>query len=226
MSWTVTTWNLHGSADPDLEDIAEVLRQIEPDALALQEVRRTQARRLGALLGMRVAWRRKHYPYSPLVWWRAEGHAIVTPHQIGDVRRDTVSTGEPVWIYRRRIMLSAVIRRAGESLAVHDLHLSSDDADDRILQARRAAAAARLIDADLRVVCGDLNAADEPEVVREFHTLGVRDPGGMNTSPARTPRQRIDYVLVPDPTRAHVVTPAGGDDWARRSDHLPVTVRF
>jgi endonuclease/exonuclease/phosphatase family metal-dependent hydrolase len=44
--WRVMTWNLLGSHDPDLGGIAAVIREHEPDVVALQEVRRTQARGL------------------------------------------------------------------------------------------------------------------------------------------------------------------------------------
>lgn len=227
MAWRVLTWNLHGSADPDVAAIAERLRAARVDVAAVQEVRRSQARRLARLLGWQVAWRRKHYPYSPVVWWRAEGLAIVSPHTIAGPERDTLSTGEPIWIYRHRIMLTATVRRGTDALDVHDVHLASDSADARIEQARRAARIiARRTDAT-RVVCGDLNAHDEPEVLREFHAIGLRDSGGDCTSPAHAPQQRLDYVLVP--TAARVVTsdtPDGGDDWAMLSDHLPVVVEF
>lgn len=227
MTWRVLTWNLHGSADPDLSAIAERLGAADVDVAALQEVRRSQAHRLARLLGWQVVWCRKHYPYSPLVWWRAEGLAIASPHDVMDPIRETLSTGEPIWIHRHRVMLSAIVRRGAEALSVHDVHLASDDADARIEQARRAA---RLIAArpDMtRVVCGDLNAHDEPEVVREFHAIGVRDPGGDSTSPAHAPRQRLDHVLVPEAAAdCDVSTPDGGDDWAALSDHLPVVVAF
>lgn len=226
MAWRVLTWNLHGAADPDVAAIARHLRHAGVDVAALQEVRRSQARALRRDLGWNVVWRRKHYPYSPLVWWRAEGLAIASPHALTDVVRHTLSVGEPVWIFRHRVMLSARVRRGSDSLTVHDVHLASDDADDRIAQASRAAGFIAPRGHATRVVCGDLNAHDEPEVVREFHRVGVRDPGGACTSPAHAPRQRLDYVLVPEGVDARSTTPDGDDGWAALSDHLPVVVEF
>lgn len=239
-AWTVTSWNLLGSADPDLDAIARHLASFAPDVAALQEVRRSQARRLAAVLGWQSAWRRKHYPYSPVVWWRAEGLAILSPHPIVAVRRHTLSTGHPIWNYRHRIMLSATVRRPlldgthdgthGDALDVHDVHLSSDATDERALQAQRAATIARS-GRDLRrgalVVCGDLNASDEPSVIAPFADLGLVDPGGPHTVKADRPARRLDYVLVPSAARiVSVSTPEGGTDWRQHSDHLPVTTRF
>lgn len=225
-TWRVLTWNLHGSQDPDVVAVAARLRALAPDVAALQEVRRSQARRLGELLGWRVTWKRKHYPYSPLVWWRAEGMAIATPWALDDVRRDTLSTGEPIWVYRHRIMVSATVRHQGDELRVHDLHLGGEDVDARIDQARRAASL--MGPAATRVICGDLNAPDgEPEVLRELRSMGVEDPGGEPTNPADHPYQRIDYVLAPDDAVVESVeTPTGDADWAALSDHLPVVVTF
>lgn len=235
-TWTVTTWNLLGSADPDIAAIARHLASFSPDVAALQEVRRSQARRLAAALGWRVVWRRKHYPYSPAVWWRAEGLAILSPHPLAGVRRHTLSSGHPIWNYRHRVMLSATVSRHDDdgrpvgTVDIHDLHLSSDTADERMVQAGRAAAIARsrcTPHHDALVVCGDLNASSEPEVVAAFAGLGLIDPGGPDTVKADRPAKRLDYVLVPSTARViGVSTPDGGAEWRRLSDHLPVTTRF
>ena len=46
MSLRVVTWNLKGSAQPDLGAVAAHLREVGADVVALQEVQRSQARRL------------------------------------------------------------------------------------------------------------------------------------------------------------------------------------
>lgn len=232
--WTVTTWNLLGSERPDMAAIAAHLRSFGPDAVALQEVRRSQALRLGRLLGWHVAWRRKHYPYSPAMWWRAEGLALLSPHALDRVERHTLSVGHPIWRWRHRVMVSGVVTRpreaGGGELAVHDVHLSSDSTAERIDQATRAtvfALAGRSATVSVRVLCGDLNAKDEPAVVEAFAPLGVHDPGGPLTVKADRPVKRLDYVLVPrEATAVAVHTPEGGADWRALSDHLPVTTRF
>ena len=63
--------------------------------------------------------------------------------------------------------------------------------------------------------------------IREFGVVGLVDPGGDFSNPAIAPRQRLDYVLVPDSAAVTAnVTPAGGDRWNDLSDHLPVLVAF
>src|SRR5215207_3038670 len=104
-SWRVVTWNVRGSAHPDLGAVANVLMSLAPDVVATQEIQRRQALHLGALLEWRSCWTRKHYPYSPLLWWKAEGLAILTPHMLGDVGSETISPGVSTWIYRHRVLL-------------------------------------------------------------------------------------------------------------------------
>jgi endonuclease/exonuclease/phosphatase family metal-dependent hydrolase len=174
-----------------------------------------------------MVWRRKHYPLTPLIWWRAEGQALLAPTAIVEARHHVLSHGESTWIYRHRIMLTGTVTRGAESLRVCNVHLSSSSPDERIEQARRAATAIAAEPPTLRVVCGDMNAANEQEVIREFHVVGVRDTGGDFTNPSRTPRQRLDYVLVPENAKVSAIdTPDGGDEWAELSDHLPVLVEF
>ena len=112
---------------------------------------------------------------------------------------------------------------------MYDTHLSSDNADDRIAQARRVAALVREDRPPCAIVAGDLNTGldDLVEVLREFHNVGLSDFGGDVTNPSIAPTRRLDFVLLPDGARLiGLHTPPGGEEWAAMSDHLPVTVEF
>jgi endonuclease/exonuclease/phosphatase family metal-dependent hydrolase len=64
-------------------------------------------------------------------------------------------------------------------------------------------------------------------VIREFRALGLVDPGGDFSNPAIAPKQRIDYVLMPESASVNAQrTPEGGETWSELSDHLPVFVEF
>jgi endonuclease/exonuclease/phosphatase family metal-dependent hydrolase len=227
MTWRVLTWNILGAKNPDVAALADVVRRSSPDVVAVQEVRQVQAEQLASVLGWRMVWKRKHYPLTPLVWWRAEGQALLAPTALTEPRQHVLSHGASTWTYRHRIMITATVVRGTERIRVSNVHLSSSNPDERIAQARKAARLIAAEPAELRVVCGDLNAANELEVVREFHAIGVRDTGGDFTNPSRAPSQRLDYVLVPENARVSAIdTPIGGDEWAALSDHLPVLVEF
>ncbi len=228
-AWRVMTWNILGSHRPDLGEIAARVREQTPDALSLQEVRKGQVRVLAHELGWRWSWARKHYPYTPLLWWRAEGIAILSPWAVSEPMSATISPGVSTWLYKHRVVMAATITRRDSSLRLFNTHLASDNDDQRIAQARRAAARVSADPSPTIALTGDLNTTGDStvDVLREFRTVGLVDPGGDCTNPSPAPYQRLDYVLLPDDaTFVESITPDGGDPWAQLSDHLPVTVTF
>jgi endonuclease/exonuclease/phosphatase family metal-dependent hydrolase len=224
-TWRVLTWNILGAHSPNLDVISEVISGYLPDVAALQEVQRRQARALARRLGWRVVWTRKHYPYSPLVWWRAEGLAILTPREVSELISKSISPGVSTWIFKHRVAMAATVTRTDDVLRVVNTHLASHDADERIAQARRVVAL--IGDRRPAVVAGDFNSPNEVEVIREFGVAELVDPAGDFTNPSIAPNQRLDYVLVPaSATVTARLTPEGGEQWAQLSDHLPVLVEF
>jgi len=226
--WRVLTWNVRGNERPDIGSLAEVIAAYTPDVVTIQELRHGQARALATRLGWRHVWARKHFPYSPLVWWQAEGHAILTPHRLTATVSRTISPGVSTWSYRHRIVLAGNVLRPDDELRVYDTHLAAHDhPDERIAQARRVAAFVNVDGATRRVVAGDLNADGEIEVIRELRAAGLHDPGGPPTHPSTVPQRRFDYILIPQ--GATVIDrhqPDGGDEWWELSDHLPVMLAW
>ncbi len=228
-AWRVMTWNILGAQHPDITEIAAVIRGQQSDVVALQEVRRSQLRRLAKHLGWHSVWTRKHYPYSPLLWWRAEGIAILSPWAVSARMRTTISPGVSTWVYKHRVLLVATVTRRNGAVRVFNTHLASHDPDERLAQAKRVADRVRSDASRCKILTGDLNTTDdsEIEVLREFRAVGLTDAGGTVSNPSIAPMQRIDYVLLPsDATVVSSHTPEGGELWARLSDHLPVLVEF
>ena len=223
------TWNILGAQHPDVREVAAVIREQQPDVASLQEVQRAQLRRIAKHLGWHYAWARKHYPYSPLLWWRAEGIGILSPWTVSARMRTTISPGVSTWVYKHRVLLAGTVTRRDGALRVFNTHLASHDADERLAQAKRVADRVRADTSPCKILTADLNTTgdSEIEVLREFRAVGLFDAGGTVSNPSIAPSQRIDYVLLP--ARATTLlsqTPDGGELWARLSDHLPVLVKF
>ncbi len=136
--WCVLTWNLHGSAGPDIGAVAEVIRVEAPDIVVIQEIRKGQAGSLGPALGMRFSWDHKHNPYTRAMWWRAEGMAILTPHLLDAAGQREISDRQPMRSWRRRIVQWARVRRPDRtSVMIYNLHLSPhDDAESPTVGSR------------------------------------------------------------------------------------------
>ena len=224
-TWRVLTWNIQGAVHTDLDAITTVINGLAPDVVAMQEVRHPQARGLAQRLGWRVLWTRKHHPYSPIIWWRSEGLALLTAHVLSEAVSASISPGVSTWTYRHRVVMAATVSRGDDRLRVANMHLATQSPDERIAQARRVLP----IIGERRpaVAAGDFNAVDEVEVIREFGALDLVDPGGDASNPSIAPHQRLDYILVPSSATATArLTPQCGEPWQALSDHLPVLVEF
>ena len=222
------TWNVHGSDRPDVEALATAIRNEAPDIVVIQEIRNGQAEALATMLSMRYTWALKHYPYTRALWWCAEGMAIMTPHMLDAAGHTEVSDSRPKRTWRRRIAQWALVGRADRSaVLIYNLHLSPHrDATSRRAEAARVTdIVERIGDTPRPIVAGDLNDAGDPTIIDALP--GVEHIVPPHTSPADAPTQLLDHVLLPpDAYDVSVSVPAGGADWAKMSDHLPLTVRF
>lgn len=222
------TWNVHGSAHPDIESLAAAVRSESPDVVVLQEIRRRQADALATTLQMKYSWVVKHYPYTKLMWRRAEGMAIMTPHLLDAVGHTEVSDDQPMRSWRRRIAQWGLVGRTDRSmLMIYNVHLSPhDDAEARRSEAVRVSELVDNIGDDPPpVVAGDFNDAGDSSIIEILP--GVEHVVPSMSNPSAAPTQLLDHVLLPETvTDVTVSVPSGGVDWAAMSDHLPVTVRF
>ena len=229
MAVRVTTWNLQGRERPDLAEVAGVLRELAPDVVLLQEVRRRQARALAAELGWQVAWRWKHWP----VVIPAEGLAVLAPSMTA-ARSHPLAARWRFWSSRRRIAVQARVATPDRGLDVVDVHLGAGVGDDE-----RVRQAGLVLGLGADVVAGDLNTSPGSTVLDGFAGAGFRDawaevfpgeagPTNWHGPRTRPPTQRLDYVLVG--SRWHVLSAEVPDPhpaverFATLSDHLPVTV--
>jgi endonuclease/exonuclease/phosphatase family metal-dependent hydrolase len=228
LEWTVLTWNIQGTKHTDLDRVVEVISAESPDVVALQEVRRPQAQHLTSNLSMTSNWVEKHHLLRPLFPGRAEGAAILTPHALISPESAEISVNASKRTYKRRILQWATVQRADASAyRVYNAHLSPNDLarQRRDEAARIAALVAGHGEVPPAIITGDLNDGGQPEIIVALP--GIEHIPSPNTNPADIPTQSLDHVLLPvDAHSVSVSVPAGGDEWARLSDHLPVTVRF
>ena len=109
---TLVSWNLKGSAGPDVAGVVDHLRAEGADVVALQEVQWHQARRIARGLGARSwRWGFKHWPGN--TW--PEGMAVIGVTQPARVRSRALSHRWRLWSWRRRIVQVATVLGPGGS---------------------------------------------------------------------------------------------------------------
>lgn len=236
------TYNLRMGFDTvgalSVDRLADVIRQQDPDIVALNEVDRawltTGSVDVLTVLAEEVGLPYLFAPAADAVW----GNALLSRYPVRDVQIDPLPRGGAAM---RRSALSAVIdvrhrNVGGIGVVVTHLHHVDDEPSIRADQAARVARIA----AELRtsgfpvVVMGDMNAApDAPELeplseLLANATVGPQPPPderrggtlGVPTYPSTDPVDPIDHIYISEPFAATDLTvPA-----STASDHLGVAV--
>lgn len=236
MELTLASYNIHSGIGTDrqfdLNRIGDVLKELHPDIVALQEVgdfrgrtsREEHPEHLAELLGM-------HMAFGPNVVrnGRRYGNAILTRLPIlksknydlsvkqkeprGALRCDLdLGTGRALHVFSLHLGLSAGERRTQEALL-----LSSD-----ILR--------NTVRLDPVVVCGDFNYWFSRKVSALVRSA-IHDAAMMVGTPARTyhsrlPLLRLDRIFVDANVRPLSVRAYRSRLTPVASDHLPLVMRF
>ncbi|MCP4837556.1 MAG: metallophosphoesterase [Phycisphaera sp.] len=223
----IATWNIkHGRGLDDMVDLArttDVLRTIDADVVALQEVdervRRSggvdQARRVGDDLDM-------HPMFGSFMDHQGGryGLAILSRLPVDSSEEWRLSDGnEP------RVALSARLESPdGGILTVIAVHFDwVDDDGFRFKQATETMRRIRELDTPW-VVLGDFNDTPDSRTMQGFRELGrdaSKPEDARHTFPADDPRIEIDFIVVGPPERWRIDEVVVIDETIA-SDHRPV----
>lgn len=219
----VMTYNIKRGSITSIEQIANVIRQQGADVVGLQEVFEgiggnpaSNAKRLGQLLGMHSVFRQAQDPKGGGVI----GNAVLSKYPILSVKRIELTSSEQ---YKRMLMIARLKLPDGTVMTIGNTHFGLTSWE-RQLQAREVRQAMR--GRTLAVLTGDFNSVPSSPVQQQLRqdlrdTWNEAGSGPGPTVPARTPRNRIDYIFrTRDWVRAeHAVVPN-----TQASDHRPVRV--
>lgn len=236
MELTLVSYNIHSGIGTDgrfdLHRVGEVLREINADIIALQEVgdfrhltsREDQPEHLAELLGM-------HMAFGPNVVrnGRRYGNAILSRLPILKSKNYDLSVQrrEPRGALRCDLDLGG-----GRQLHLFCLHLGLTSRERRRQEALLLSADI-LRDAvrkDPVVVCGDFNYWGNgavPSLVRKaIHDAALELRTPARTYPTRLPLLRLDRIFVDVTVKPLSIYPHRSALSAVASDHLPLVMRF
>lgn len=222
----VLTYNIRLALDSSLERIADVITELSPDLVCLQEVGRFWG--MGEPVDMRsVLMELTDIPYGFFVPALQEGRAqygitILSRHPIHIVARRPL----PRRVDEPRVMAQCEVLAPGRSISLVTSHVSVCP-EDRALQLSMLTEHLKtsLPDGHPAILAGDLNATmQEPEMAFLMKDLNLRSAlietlgERPNTFPTKSPSSAIDWILVND--RMNVVS--AGVSSLLGSDHLAV----
>lgn len=223
----VMTWNIAGHdelIDGDhVRHVAEAIRRIGPDVVALQEVHRgtwqsrfrDQLAELESLTGLHGA-----FAPSYVQWGGGYGNAILTR---GEIVRAEVHPlpciGEP------RALLEATIRIDGTTISFYSTHLTTWGPLNSKKRAEQLQCIAQLIrtSPDPYILAGDLNTGPNSPEMEAFRRENVAQLASQEVGPTFPIwNVQLDYIFAGHgwQVRASRTWPIG------ISDHLPVTAEL
>ncbi|MCG8599697.1 MAG: endonuclease/exonuclease/phosphatase family protein [Verrucomicrobiales bacterium] len=215
----------------DIERLARVINESQPDIVALQEVdvvversgKVHQARKLGELTGMAVR-------YGPTQHYQGGlyGNAILTKLPILDVLIHplpyTEATPEKT-TYPRAAIAVTMEGINGKPFRFISTHFQHNLEEDRIEQAK--AINQLFADNIPTILAGDMNSVpgSDPVAILEEKWKHAGSEPLAPTAPSKEPRNRIDYIFY-RPGESFRVVSENVIDEPMASDHCPVFAEF
>jgi len=222
----IMTYNLHNGFNPsghlDMEALARVIEENDPDIVALQEISRgwVVSGRLDMLmwLSQRLQMPYVFGPTSDPIW----GNAILSRYPIITYTQHELPP--PDIRLLRGFTAAQIDVGGGTQLQLIATHFHDPEADTHIRQPQSQAIIDFWDGADLTVLLGDLNAQPDDREMEMLRQAGLVDAAAaVGGTPELTfssvdPYQRIDYIWVsPDLKVIDAKVP-----FTTASDHLPV----
>lgn len=214
----------------DLERLAAVIKAVDPDLVALQEVdvvvRRSgkvhQAQKLGELTGLKV-----HYGPTQHYEGGLYGNAVLTKLPVTDVLIHPLPYTEAtpqLTTYPRAFIAVTFEGPGGKPMRFVSTHFQHNVEEDRVAEAQAVnELLAAKGDTLPTILAGDINAVPDSEPMKVLLSKWTNaiDAEAAPTVPSKDPKSRIDYIFYRQGDPFEVVeTRVIAEEMA--SDHRPV----
>jgi len=227
----VLTYNIHHGEgrdrQVDLPRLADVMKSVQPDLVALQEVDQGTERASGAdQLAELEQLMNMHGEFGKAIDYQggSYGVAVLSRWPVLNAENRPLPSS-PDREARTALTVQVRVGEGGPLVRFTSTHLDqARDSEDRLAQAR-SLQALPVIEGSPTILAGDLNARPDTEVMKMFEAQWTiaSSADASPTVPGGRPRLRGDYVLV-RPLDGWRVTESRIIDETVASDHRPVLV--
>ena len=222
----VMTFNLHAGHDASLQQIGQLIKEYQPDFVALQEVDQNTRRAncphqnnrdfinelayysgMEGLFGPTIRFSGGHY-----------GIGLLTRHQFADVHN--IKLPHPnTRMEQRGLLHGSFILTDGDTIMFACTHLEAFDSVSRAEQARFILNHFAYTEFPV-ILAGDLNASPDDDVIRLLTSQWLDCTAGDFTFSVKNPHEKIDYILARPKRAWHTIESQVIP--VELSDHYPV----
>lgn len=204
----------------DLDKISQVIKQYNPDILALNEVYNdlegiNQAAYLAKKLGYKYYYFGKSLNLSDHLHY---GNAILSKEEIINpetIKIEDVKTHDEDVYYESRIIIKAQIK--DYNVFVSHFGLAKTEQHNAITKMKEL-----IKNVDNIIFMGDLNIDEKEMPIIDNKLINTSEGKGLLTFPSINPQKKIDYIYISNNNKINDVKV--GNQVA--SDHLPVIVNI
>ncbi len=225
MSYNVKYCSPYNSSTPDLDAVAEVIRQAKPDIVFLQELDRntTRSGKVDQLAQLSGKTNLPYTYYGKAIDYQGgqSGLGILSRYSLSDPRTfklPRVELGDTYVSYRILVTAGITVNEKKITIAGTHLELTQENRDLQVPEINRILSASNYP----TILAGDLNATPDNATMQGFFGYGFKKTcsSGCNTISSNAPNREIDYILYRPEVKFKVVSHDVIPSLA--SDHLPV----
>jgi endonuclease/exonuclease/phosphatase family metal-dependent hydrolase len=229
MSYNVKYCSPYNSTTPNVDSVAGVIRETEPDIVLLQELDRNTTRS-GKVDQLALLSKRTDLPYT---WYGKaidyqggeSGLGILSRYTLTDTQIFHLPRVEiPDTYVSYRILITAIISVSGQKVTIGNTHLELTQ-ENRDLQVPEINKILSAFNYPV-ILGGDFNATPDNNTMQTFFSYGFKKTctKGCNTITSFAPNREIDYIIYRPESKFNVVSHEVIRTMA--SDHMPIVTEI
>lgn len=220
----VMTYNIHSARDSNNETIAKIIKENNPDLVALQEVERNTKINPGdipAIMAQLTDMGYYYFAHALNLKQGDYGNAILSKYPI--IEGNTIKLGTQGKDYIRSFGY-VKIEKEGKKIYFGVTHLDHMTDSLRLKQVNQILEEIKDINKPF-ILAGDLNSVPDSPVIsklKERFILGSKEDKLEWTDPAPVPNKTIDYIMFSPSTKFEVRSYKVDYNAKGASDHFPL----